>query len=333
MKPDRKMRAVCLLSGGLDSSLAIRIIIDQGVEALAVHFTGPFGGCTEVRDSAAYAVATSMGIRLIVVSLEEDYLEIVKAPKYGYGSNVNPCIDCHIYFLRRAKEIMEREGASFVVTGEVLGQRPMSQRLDTLIRIEKASGLAGLIVRPLSAKLLEESVPESKGWVNRDDLLAINGRSRRDQLRLASEKGVRGFSSPAGGCLLTDPRFAVRVRDLIGHDGLTMHGAGLLRVGRHFRLPLGSKLIVGRDQKDNEHLLSKAQPWDVVLDTEDCPGPIAILTGEAAVGEVDLAASVVARYSDGRFTGRVRVHVISPDGHHFQDAVPLDAENVRRLMI
>jgi tRNA-specific 2-thiouridylase len=335
MAADRAIKAVCLLSGGLDSSLALKLVLDQGVEVIAVHCKGPFGGCTEVRDSAAAAVAAALGVRLVVVSLEDDYLDIVKSPKFGYGSNVNPCIDCHIFFLKRAAEVMAREGASFVVTGEVLGQRPMSQRLDTLRRIEKASGLVGLILRPLSAKLLEPSIPEAEGWVSRDAMLDISGRSRKEQLRLARELGVEGFSSPAGGCLLTDPLFAVRMRDLMAREGLTLESAALLRIGRHLRLPRGSRLIVGRKEAENLELAQRARDGDLVLITEDCPGPTAILMGPNAAEDLDLAAGIVARYSDGKLRDRVAVRVAPASGGEGRllAAAPVDAESVGKLMI
>jgi tRNA-specific 2-thiouridylase len=333
MTPQSNVKAVCLLSGGLDSSLALRIVRDQGVEVIAVHCKGPFGGCTEVRDSAASAVAAALGVRLIVVPLEEAYLDIVRSPRYGYGRNINPCIDCHIYFLKQAGQIMEREGASFVITGEVVGQRPMSQRLDTLRRIERASGLVGLILRPLSARLLDETIPEASGWVRRDGLLAIAGRSRKEQLRLAGELGLKGFSAPAGGCLLTDPQFAGRVRDLIAHGSLNLHEASLLRVGRHLRLPLGSKLVVGRNQGENDDLVSRVRAGDLILTTEDCPGPTAIVAGRAAEHELGLAASIVARYSDGKLGERVTVRATSQGFDRVIVAAPLDRESTRKLLI
>ncbi|MFZ1947621.1 MAG: 7-cyano-7-deazaguanine synthase [bacterium] len=333
--PERSgpVKAVCLLSGGLDSALALSIVKDQGVSVLAVNFSGPFGGCTEERSSAAHQVASGLGVPLEVIMLGQDYLEMVKAPRYGYGSNVNPCIDCHIYMLRGAGRVMAREGASFVVTGEVLGQRPMSQRLDTLRKIEKASGLAGLILRPLSAKMLEETVPEARGWVRREDMLGISGRSRREQLSLAREKGLVGYSTPAGGCLLTDPKFAQRVRDLLARGCLSLEEARLLRMGRHFRLAHDSKLVVGRNQAENDRLAGAFRSGQVLLVTEDCPGPTAILEGVAVDRDLEAAVAVVARYSDGRSRGSVRVAVVSPGGRRSVTAAPMDAAEVEKLMI
>jgi tRNA-uridine 2-sulfurtransferase len=333
MTREANVKAVCLLSGGLDSSLALKIVQAQGIEVIAVHCKGPFGGCTEVRDSAASAVATALGVRLVVIQLEEDYLDIVRSPRFGYGSNINPCIDCHIYFLKQAGRMMTEEGASFVITGEVVGQRPMSQRLDTLRRIEKASGLIGLILRPLSARLLDETIPEVRGWVRRDELLAISGRSRREQLRLADDLGLKGFSAPAGGCLLTDPQFAGRVRDLIAHGSLNLYEASLLRVGRHLRLPLGSKLVVGRNETENHDLEARVRAGDFLLVTEDCPGPTAILSGGSAGRELELAAGIVARYSDGKRGQRVIVRVSCEGRDQVLTTVPLDSESTRKLMV
>jgi len=333
MNPNVKAKAICLLSGGLDSSLALGIVKDEGIDVLAVNFAGPFGGCADAEDSAARRVADSLGVPLVVVSFGEEYLDIVRHPAHGYGSNVNPCIDCHIYMLRLAGEMMRREGASFLVTGEVLGQRPMSQRLDTLKKIEKESGLKGLILRPLSARLLEETVPEAKGLVRRDRMLAISGRSRREQLGLARERGLDGFSAPAGGCLLTDPQFAGRVRDLLAHGSLNMHEAGLLRFGRHFRLPSGAKLVIGRHERDNQALLSRARPTDTVLSTVDCPGPTGVIPGPASEEDTALAAEMVARYSDGRARGRVVVRMRSPGGECTREVAPRDPEEVKGMMI
>ena len=270
------VKAICLLSGGLDSSLAAKLVLDQGVRVLAVNFVIPFGRCGNASESPARRMADSLGAAFRRISLGSDYLEVVRHPHYGYGSNVNPCIDCRIFMLRRAGEMMDREGASFVVTGEVVGQRPMSQRLDTMRRIEKDSGLEGLLLRPLSAKLLAPTIPEIEGWVNRDALLAVSGRSRKELIKLAGELGVTGYTTPGGGCLLTDPKFAGRVRDLLAHDTFTLDDVELLKVGRHLRFPGGPKLVVGRNEGDNEELESLAVEGDTVLTTEECPGPVAM---------------------------------------------------------
>jgi hypothetical protein len=205
--------------------------------------------------------------------------------------------------------------------------------MDTLRSIEKASGLEGLLLRPLSAKLLKETVPEARGWVRREAMHAISGRSRKEQMRLAGELGLSGYSSPAGGCLLTDPGFALRVKDLLAHGSLTMRSAGFLRVGRHFRLPGGAKLVIGRDQGDNLRLASMAGPDDTVLVTPECPGPTGVVVGGALPEDVDLAAGMVARYSDGRASGRVTVRITSASSDLAKDVVPLDADTVRILMI
>jgi len=328
-----RVKAVCLLSGGLDSSLALKIVKDQGVDVTAINFRGPFGGCIEARDSAAEKVAAHLGVPLVTVDLADDYLDIVRSPRHGYGSNVNPCIDCHIYMLLGAKALMDRLGASFLVTGEVLGQRPMSQRLDTLKRIEKVSGLKGLILRPLSARLLDETLPEVRGWVRREDLLAVSGRSRREQMHLAGEMGLSGYSSPAGGCLLTDPRFAQRVRDLLAHQGLNLPEVLLLRFGRHFRLPGGSKVVVGRNQAENKALAGMLTGERVLLVTEECPGPTALLTGPAGKADIELGARVVARYSDGRGAGQVKVRVVAGAERGSLTVAPAEPRDVEGLMI
>jgi tRNA-specific 2-thiouridylase len=324
-------KAVCLLSGGLDSALAANLVQEQGVVVVAVNFILPFG--RRGKSSAAEAVAEGLGMELLAIELGEDYLEMLKHPRYGYGSNMNPCIDCHIYMLRKAKQVMEERRAHFIVTGEVVGQRPMSQRRETLKLIERQSGLEGLILRPLSAQLMDPSIPEREGWVRREDLLAISGRSRKEILRLAKSRGIKGYATPAGGCLLTDPRSALRVRDLIEHAMLTVREAARLSIGRHFRLPGGSKLIVGRNQEDNDALLATADESDTLLTTPDCPGPVGVLIGTDSSQEEDLASRIVARYSDGRLSGRVKIHIRSASSDRADEVPPLDAEDVGRLIL
>jgi tRNA U34 2-thiouridine synthase MnmA/TrmU len=330
----KHVKAVCLLSGGLDSSLAVRMMLEQDIDVTVVNFVGPFGACAGDREnSPAQSVARALGVDLKVVPFGEDYLEIIRNPRHGYGSNVNPCIDCRIYMLKKARELMEEGKASFVVTGEVVGQRPMSQRAVTMRQVEKASGLDGLLLRPLCAQLLPPTVPEEEGWVERDKLLGISGRSRKELLRLAEEWNVTGFSSPGGGCLLTDPNFAVRMKDLLAHETLTFDAIDLLKVGRHFRLPRGTKLVVGRNESDNDRLAALSRDSDTVIVTESCPGPTAILRGGSVPEEEDLAASIVTRYSDGKVEGNATVRIKTPAGERMLDARALAADDVRKLMI
>lgn len=206
------MKAIALLSGGLDSTMAIKVLLNQGIEVEAINFTTLFCRCTAKGSSclASQKAAQMLGIGLRVFNVSSEFLEVVRHPKYGYGRNVNPCLDCRILMFKKARDYMTQNGASFIVTGEVVGERPMSQRKEAMGIIERESGLQGLIVRPLSAKVLPVSMPEKKGWVNREKLLAITGRSRKPQMRLASEYGIVDYPCPAGGCLLTDPGFAAR---------------------------------------------------------------------------------------------------------------------------
>ena len=325
------MKAICLHSGGLDSSLAILLVKEQGIEPIAAHFVSPFWG--REGKSPSEATAEAIGVRHLAVPMGEEYLEIVRNPEHGYGKNANPCIDCHLHMIRKAGELMPELGASFVVTGEVLGQRPMSQRPDALRRIEKQCGLEGLLLRPLSAKLLPETIPEKEGWVDREKLLAISGRSRAEQLKLATEKGLTGYSTPAGGCLLTDPGHSRRVRDLIKHGDLNMVQAERLRLGRHFRLPRGSKLVIGRNREDNERLQASAGEGDIVIVTQSCPGPIAVLAGPRAAEEILLAASMVARYGDDKTSPTIGMDVAGAGEPYGIDVERMGPEDVAELMI
>lgn len=296
-----KVKAVALVSGGLDSGLATRLIWDLGVELVALNFTGPFclcnkkGGCK----FEARKLSESLGIELKIASVFEEFIEIVKNPQHGYGSNLNPCIDCRILMFKTAKNFMQEAGASFVVTGEVVGQRPMSQQRKTLKLIERESGLEGLILRPLSAKILVPTIPEIKGWVNREKLLAISGRGRKEQIALVKEFEMGDYPCPSGGCLLTDPGFCQRMKDLMKYSQLSLDGIKLLKIGRHFRLNPDSKLVVGRDERENEDLLRIAKDTDFIFMPVEANGPVALGRGEDFNnGLIDLAGSIVARYCD-----------------------------------
>ena len=247
-----KRKALALLSGGLDSTLAVKIMLEMGLDVEALNFTSPFCTCTGKNagcKSEAVRVAETFDIPIKVIHKGLDYLEIVRRPRHGYGKGLNPCVDCRIYLLRKAKEYMRESGADFVITGEVLGQRPMSQRRDTLRVIERESGLEGLLLRPLSAHFFDPTIPEREGWVNRDNLLAIKGRSRKEQIKLADDLNITDYPCPAGGCLLTELSFVPKIQDIFDHsDELNLRDFRLLKIGRHFRIGAKTKLIIGRDE-------------------------------------------------------------------------------------
>lgn len=294
-------KAVALLSGGLDSTLAVKLMLEQEIELFAINFLTSFctctkrGGCSEARK-----VAEKFNLKYKIVNLGEEYFEIIKNPKHGRGSGMNACIDCRILTFKKAADYMKEVGAFFIVTGEVLGQRPMSQQLIMLKKIEKESGLEGLVVRPLCAQLLEPSIPEIEGIIDRNKLLNISGRSRKPQMALAKEFNINDYPCSAGGCLLTDKGFSNRLKDLMAHQELSMNEIHLLKVGRHFRLSDEIKLIVGRDQSENDKIITFAQENDILLHAKDIAGPIGLLKGKLN-GNVELlnqAASICLRYSD-----------------------------------
>ena len=302
---DRKPKGLALLSGGLDSMLAISIMLDLGVDVEALNFTTIFcncssGGKLEGCGSEARRVSNLLNVKLHVFNVTSDYLDVIKNPKHGRGSSMNPCIDCRMFMFRKAKEFMSTVGADFIVTGEVLGQRPMSQHMRAIRLIEKKSGLEGLVVRPLCARLLPPSIAEEEGLIDRDKLLAIKGRSRKPQMQLAAEKGITDYACPAGGCLLTDKSFGKRLKDLLEHNpDAGLAEIRLLKFGRHFRLPDGAKVIVGRDKSENDKLEQFGKGW--------CRFQIANILGPVTLAPLGLpeeakriVAAITARYSQGR---------------------------------
>ncbi|MCD6204000.1 MAG: hypothetical protein J7I99_06590 [Methanophagales archaeon] len=292
------MRAVALLSGGLDSILALKLILEQGIEVVALNLILPF-----LSEKGDYAGATAwrFGIPLVRVEACEEYLAILRSPKYGYGSAMNPCIDCHIYMLRKAKAVAEQVDASFIVTGDVLGERPMSQHRRALELEDKEACVEGKVLRPLSARLLPETIPERAGWIDRSKLLAIRGKSRKTQIALAKRYNLGGaYPTPSGGCLLTCREFASRVRDILMHNkdrALTMKEVELLKVGRHFRFG-ASRIIVGRNERENEVLKQLRDADDYLFEVRGCGSPITILKGSKSREAVELAAKLTVRYSD-----------------------------------
>jgi hypothetical protein len=310
--------AIALFSGGLDSMLAVRMVQAQGIQVLGIHFISPFFGEGIQGNSGKYnaeQAAEQVGIPLKVVSLGSDYLEIVRKPRHGYGKAVNPCVDCHAFFFRKAKEYMLEVGADFVITGEVLGQRPMSQRRDTLRVVERESGLIGLLVRPLSARCLPPTIPEEKGWLDRQRLGAVKGRSRKEQILLAQEFGVVEYPTPAGGCLLTETSYQSKVRDLFVREAvLDPHDFRLLRTGRHFRIGERTKTVIGRNQADNEQLLLAVRPGDTLLRWQEGPSPLALITGPVDGQLLDTAGRLLLRYTRAPQDEACRLLVIDDGG-------------------
>lgn len=297
------MKAIALISGGLDSTLATHMMRDQGVELIALNFKTPFCLCDGKASSGcgshAKRVADGLGIPLEVVNVTEEFLEVIRSPRHGYGSNMNPCIDCRVLKFRKAKEFMQKTGASFIVTGEVLGQRPMSQHRQALHIIDRESELEGLVLRPLSAKLFPETIPEKMGWVSREKLLDLSGRSRKPQIELAERLHIKDYPCPAGGCLLTDPEFSKKVKDLIGHQELNLHNVQLLKIGRHFRFSKAAKLIIGRNERENNSLLQLALEQDYLfMPGDDMAGPTSLGRGNFSEELITLSCRITCHYCD-----------------------------------
>ncbi len=326
------MLALGLLSGGLDSSLAVKMIMDQGIEVVALKFTSPFCQCDSGGCAHAAELAEKLGIKLISVPKGQEYLDIIRHPQFGRGSGMNICIDCRIFILKKAKIMAEEMDAKFIFTGEVVGQRPMSQHRRTLDLIEKEAGLEGKLLRPLSAQLLPETEAERMGWVDRNALLAISGRSRKPQIELAEEIGIVDYPCPAGGCLLTSKEFASKLRDLLEHNGdrLTAGDIALLKVGRHFRVE-NRKVIIGRDQAENDRLRALYNEDLTLLEPLSVPGPVCLVEGDP-LDSVEIIAALVARYSD--HNGRpVSIKVSSIRGTFMIEAVPAEPGRIDAFRI
>lgn len=298
---EEKRKVVALLSGGLDSQLAVKMMQKQGFEVSAVAIKTPFcdfdcgRGCGfEIRERA-----DMLGVNLKTVYLGDDYIEMLKNPKHGFGSGMNPCIDCRAMMFKAAKKHMEEIGADFIISGEVLGQRPMSQHGPALKTIEIESDLEGKIVRPLSAALLPPTEPEKSGLIKKENLGMIKGRSRKPQLQLAKEFEIENPPNAGGGCLLTDPAFAIRAKDLFKHtETPTTNDIDLLKIGRHFRFDQNIKLVVGRNKDENEIMKALALPDDILLEVQDHVGPVSLLRGKELDRFESLAAAITLRYSD-----------------------------------
>ncbi len=323
------MKALSLFSGGLDSILAVMLIEEQGADVLGIFFETPFFSSQKAIQSARY-----IGLPLRVVDITDSLLEIVLNPRHGYGKGLNPCIDCHALMLKIVGEMLKKEGADFIISGEVLGQRPMSQNLRSLSIVSRDSGFKDLILRPLSAKRLPETLPEKEGWVIRERLLGLSGRSRHPQMELAKKFGIKEYPTPGGGCLLTEEVFSRRLRDLISFNPrFSRQDIELLKCGRHFRISEKTKIVVGRNQKENEMISSLRREGDTILTVESFPGPTVLAKGDLSSEETELAASITVSYSDAAVDQSVAVRLIRDPEHWTLLAKGKGKRNFHRFMI
>lgn len=361
-------KAVALSSGGLDSTLAILVVKNQGIEVQAIKFLTPFDcdisqippypplipplargdtegskgnnrGIIDSRHSLYFSnkemnVAKKFGFDIKTCRLGDQFLEIVKNPKHGYGKNMNPCIDCRILMLKEAKVFMDEIGAEFIITGEVLGQRPMSQRKEMFYHIDKEAGVVNQVLRPLSAKLLRITVPEAEGIIDRKKLHDFSGRSRKPQIALAEEFGLADYPAPAGGCLLTEPNYAQRLKDLLTHNPEpSMRDIDLLRIGRHFRFSPACKIIVGRDKAENAIIESLSMNNDCLLRVDGYGSPITLVSGEITDEALKIAASLCARYSDAKNMSEIEVTVLKRDNQLKLTVSPANNEAIEALRV
>jgi hypothetical protein len=321
-------KAVALISGGLDSLLAVRVLQKQGIYVEGINFFTGF--CVEghthairkkdqkkpKRNNALWS-AEQLGIKLHIIDIVEEYKDIVFNPQYGYGANLNPCLDCKIFMVKKAKEWMEAHDFDFVITGEVVGQRPKSQRKDTMPVVQKDSGIDDLLLRPLCAKNLPKTLPEREGWVDREKLYGFSGRSRKPQMALAREFGFEDYAQPAGGCcFLTDEQYSIKLQDLWASRGskqYEMDDIMLLKVGRHIRPEPGYKLIISREEGEGKFLQGYRKQYPSIKTTSH-PGPLCLIDGDFADEQIKKAARIVARYSQGKNAPEVELEFRRTNG-------------------
>ena len=335
------VKAVGMLSGGLDSLLASRVMLEQNIRVTALHFDTGFSYAKRDRlagqASAAERAAKILGIPIEIIDVAEEYIPIVLEPRFGYGSGMNPCVDCRIFLLRQAKTWMKEHDYHFVFTGEVVGQRPKSQMRPTLRTVERESGLEGFLLRPLSAKLLKPTIPERCGWVDREKMYDINGRSRKPQIDMAAKFEITEYVQPSGGCCyLIHETYSRRLGDFLEREGkraLTTDQAQLLAVGRHLRLRSGRKIVVGRHERENVYL-EHSSIEGVLLTTPDHPGPTTLVIGIPSPDEIEMAAQITAGYSDGKDESSINVQICRQgSGIEVYKVKPLPKEKAQKLMI
>lgn len=329
----KSIKALALFSGGLDSALAIKLIKDQGVEVIALNFVSHFFGG---KNEKAEAMATDLGVRLEYVDFSAKHIEMMKNPVYGRGKNMNPCIDCHALMFKFAGELLEKYDADFLISGEVLGQRPMSQNYQALEKVKGLSKLEDLIVRPLSAKLLPPSKPELEGLIDREKLLDIEGRSRKRQIEIAEKMGIIDYPTPAGGCLLTDPGYSKRLK-LIEQDGLLEEENSkifhLLKKGRFFRFEKGKYLFVGRMKEDNDEIVKYKEIGSMFIRGKGVGGPYILGYGELLPEEIDFAKDLFSRYC--KFKGEQQIEIFFNEKPMSVDIINKEKleENIKKYQI
>lgn len=330
--PRRQTTALALYSGGLDSTLACRVVAAQGIRVIALKFVSPFFGYDLLQRQAEHIreVKKKYDIDLRLVDITEDYLKLLGDPPHGYGKNFNPCIDCKILLLSKAGQMMQRYDASFLITGEVVGQRPMSQRRDTLRIIERDSGCEDVLVRPLCAKLLKPTKPEINDLIDREQLLALSGRTRVPQMELAERLGIKDYPSPAGGCILTDPIQSARIKQYYAeHEKIEAGDILFLLAGRQFRLPADGRVALGRNERENIHIAALQQADDYRLELKDRPGPTALLRHAGDQEDIALTAGLVVRYGKKNTAGPVESAVtVNRGGETVIIAVPPLADEI-----
>lgn len=323
-------KGLALFSGGLDSILACKLLDLQGIEIEALHFVSPFFGNQDANYPAE--VWDKYQIRVSVIDIAERFLAVLQKPSHGFGRNLNPCIDCKILFLQAAREELGRREAHFLLTGEVLGQRPMSQRRDSLRVIERDSGTADLLIRPLSAQLLAPTAAERSGLVDRNRLLGISGRGRKEQMRLAENLNIKDYPAPAGGCRLTDPILAGRMKKLFSIVAVDDNACRLMQTGRHFLLPDKGWLVLGRNQEENDLIENLARPADVIMTTIDFPGPTGLLRG-GQDSHLMQAGALLSRYTKSKKGDPARLSVLKAGSRSEMTVIQPAADDAETLRL
>lgn len=321
-------KAIALFSGGLDSILAVELVRRQAIDVLCLTLTTPFFNAHK-----ALSASRRLNLSLEIMDITSEHLKMLRSPRYGYGKNMNPCIDCHTLMLNIAGRTMDQTGSDFIITGEVLGQRPMSQNKQSLNIVASHSGYRDFIVRPLSARLLEPTKPEREHLIDRSQLLAVQGRGRKQQIRLAADFGITSYAPPAGGCLLTDPVFTRRLRDLLSHQAEPeIRDYELLKYGRHFRIHDKCKIIVGRNKGDNEALQHLAVSGDILFNMAHFPGPL-VLVPRDSLCDIQIAAALCVHYSDAPLDAPQKVICARDNRSEIVTAAAASKEDCRRWML